>query len=177
MAHGNFGRSSSLPWLQAHFNSTFGTEFPQCAARGSRSYSVTHLPPLAGSQLIGPQFDASFKPHTYCASLGPDRGVFRNTQKYWQPEKEQVPRGRPRRVILGGRLQQRAAEKPLAQEAPVFCYTGIVQWGPNNPGIAHAGHPGKHSFSAHLGGSPTGRGGRAPLGMDSVTLPRLPPGF
>eukprot|EP00931_Biecheleriopsis_adriatica_P106689 TRINITY_DN81086_c0_g1_i1.p1 TRINITY_DN81086_c0_g1~~TRINITY_DN81086_c0_g1_i1.p1 ORF type:complete len:195 (-),score=22.52 TRINITY_DN81086_c0_g1_i1:78-662(-) len=172
----------SRSFSEPTFLSTFGKNFPQQVAR---SASLSKLQPDSGSALLGPQFDASFLGHTACASLGPRRDKFRNTQKYW----DKSP-GRPHRVvkppyILGRKLQQRAPVLPslnpeIFEGCSVGCYSGIREWGTGGEAKCDTSSPTGGSYVACFGKSPTGRGGdprRLSKRDRSVSLPRIAPGF
>mmetsp|Transcript_4219 Transcript_4219/g.10874 ORF Transcript_4219/g.10874 Transcript_4219/m.10874 type:complete len:168 (-) Transcript_4219:177-680(-) len=165
-------KSSSHPV----FSATFGKTLPGKGA--CRSASTTRLPPIDGPGMLGPDWDEPFTKHTYTASLGPERGMFRNTQGHFgaQPRK---PKKKKTAYLLGEALQtgpRPPATSYLDNVSPIACYGGLIDWAEQRS-PARNGRLGGHKRAVYFGRSPTGRGGKLPLGMDSVSLPRVVPGF
>eukprot|EP00440_Ansanella_granifera_P069565 gb/GFBE01075477.1/.p1 GENE.gb/GFBE01075477.1/~~gb/GFBE01075477.1/.p1 ORF type:complete len:172 (+),score=9.69 gb/GFBE01075477.1/:1-516(+) len=168
--------SLTRAYSEPAFVSTFGRSFPHQAAR---SVTLSRLEPESGPGLLSPQFDASFKQHTFCASLGPRREPFRNTQKYWaRPSPKPTVDRKP--YILGRQLQRGPRKLPTIETdgCPVSSYSGIVQWGSGGRKWHDTPSPTGSSFMASIGKTPTGRGGDPRKGGSRpLALPRIVPGF
>mmetsp|Transcript_18105 Transcript_18105/g.31741 ORF Transcript_18105/g.31741 Transcript_18105/m.31741 type:complete len:175 (-) Transcript_18105:116-640(-) len=174
MASHDLSRAFSEP----QFLSTFGRSFPQQVARTA---TLSKLPNETGPALLSPEFDASFKHHSYSALLGPKREHFRNTQKYWarEPPRPAPPVPRKPPYILGEKLRRQPPAKidPHWRGCPVGCYSGIVEWGSGGRNWHDTPSPTGASSMATIGSSPTGRYTGKSQRSSHLALPRVVPGF